>query len=143
MKKLIILFFITFLNYSYAQKNSKYIEVGFSSICCGTPSPQPLIDYIKNFQKQNKLKNFEIWKEDGLGYEGEYAMYIGIDQLKKRKKTIFLNEIKSISETFNKNRNNNQDGYINVSEDLISKENLIQKKEKPRNRFSKTSEFKY
>ncbi|MFC6267800.1 hypothetical protein [Frigoriflavimonas asaccharolytica] len=143
MKKLIILCLILMLSFSYGQKNLKYIEVGFSSICCGTPSSQPIIDYIKNFQKQNKLKNFEIWKESGLGYEGEYALYIGIDQLNKRKKALFLTELKSISETFNKNRNNNHDGYINIGEVLISKESIIKNKEKPRNRFSKTTVFKY
>ena len=131
------------MSYSYGQKNSKYIEISFSSICCGTPSSQALIDEIKKFQTEKKLNNFEIWVESGLGDEGEYSLYIGLNQLNNYKKEMFLKEINNISETFNNNRNNMHDGYINVGLKLISTEDLNQKKLKPRTKFSKISPFKY
>ena len=143
MKKAIILLCISLFSYSFGQENKEYLKIDFTSICCGTPSQQPLIDYIKDFQKQEKLKKFEIWRESELGYEGEFALYIGLDQLKKTKKIQFLNEVKNISESFNMQRNKNKDGYINVSEKLVLRDFINQKKKIPRNQFSKMMILKY
>ena len=86
MKKSILFIFILLFSISSAQQNEKFVRVDFSSICCGTPSEKPLLDYTKEFSQQNKLKKFEVWLETGLGYEGEFALFIGIDELNKTKK---------------------------------------------------------
>ncbi len=139
MRKLISIFFIFLFSLAFAQKNENYIRIDFSSICCGPPSEKPLVDFIENFRKENKLKDFEIWQETGLGHEGEYALYIGIDQLKckKKKKEKFITGMKTLINTFTEKRNNNQDGHINFREDLVKKEELIKKQKTPSNRFSK------
>lgn len=145
MRKLISIFFIFLFSLAFAQKNENYIRIDFSSICCGPPSEKPLVDFIEKFRQENKLKNFEIWQETGLGYEGEYALYIGIDQLKckKKKKEKFITGMKTLINTFTEKRNNNQDGHINFREELVKKEELIKKQKTPSNRFSKMLLYKH
>ncbi|MFP7655260.1 hypothetical protein [Chryseobacterium proteolyticum] len=86
MKKIAILFSIFCFSFFFSQKNQNYLQVGYASICCGTPSEDPVINYISKFQKKNKTKPFEIYKQSGLGREGEFNLYIGIDSLAKTKK---------------------------------------------------------
>ena len=145
MRKLISIFFIFLFSLAFAQKNENYIRIDFSSICCGPPSEKPLVDFIENFRQENKLKDFEIWQETGLGYEGEYALYIGIDQFKckKKKKEKFITGMKTLINTFTEKRNNNQDGHINFREELVKKEELIKKQKTPSNRFSKMLLYKH
>jgi len=73
MKELIQFVIITFIFnpiIAFSQTSKNYITVGYSSICCGTPSEKPIMDYVKKFEKKNKLKPFEMFLESGLGKEG-------------------------------------------------------------------------
>lgn len=36
---------------AFSQTNKSYIAIGYSSICCGTASPQAVINFVKNFEK--------------------------------------------------------------------------------------------
>lgn len=128
MKKSALIVFILLFFISNAQKNEKYVRIDFSSICCGTPSEKPLMDYIEKFRQQNKWKDFEIWEETGLGDEGEYALFVGIDALKCKKKKLLISGLKSIIANFERNRNNNHDGNLLLGEDLVAKEELIKKR---------------
>lgn len=137
MKKLLLLLFIFLFSVISAQKNEKYVRIDYSSICCGTPSEKPLMDYLKDFSQKNKLKSFEIWLETGLGYEGEFALFIGIDALKMKSKEKFILGLKSLVNDFESKRNINQDGNIRLSEEFFTKDFLIKRKNKPANQFSK------
>ncbi len=113
------------------------MRIDFSSICCGPPSDQPFINYLEEFRQKNKLKDFEIWLETGLGDEGEYALYIGVDRLNPKKENTFISGIKSIVNDFESSRNINQDGNIRFHDDLVKKDELIKKQNKRTNRYSK------
>ena len=137
MKKSIVLILSLLFSFYSAQKNEKYVRIDFSSICCGAPSEKPFLDYTKEFSQQNKLKKFEVWLETGLGYEGEFALFIGIDELNKTKKTKFISGLKALVDDFESKRNNNQDGNIRFHDDLVKKDELIKKQNKRTNRYSK------
>lgn len=114
MKKIIITVFLFSSVFFFSQKNQNYIQVSYSSICCGTPSTQPLMDYVKRFEKKNKLKSFEILQQGGLGREGEFNLYIGIDKLSKKKKATFLKGLQSALALQNEKRKKDSDGHVNL-----------------------------
>jgi len=85
MKKIISTIAVFSCAFFFAQKSENYIEIGYNSICCGTPSSAPVMNYIKSFQ--GKKNTLEIYRQSRLGREGEYKLFIGIDALSKSKKS--------------------------------------------------------
>lgn len=125
MKKILILSFLFYITLIFSQKNENYYKVSFSSICCGTPSQKPVSDFINSFQKKNKLKQLEVISKHGLGKEGEFAIYIGIDRLSKKQKLSFINGLNKVTQNQNKVRNENHDGFVNFdSKEIVKKEDL-------------------
>lgn len=144
MKLFVILAFLINTNYAISQTNESYIMLGYTSICCGTPTKKQVINYIKNFETQNKLLPFEIFIENGLGKEGEFAFYIGTDNLINTKLlNLFMNGLKITATEQNKQRSKNGGGFVNVYEKLIQKAILKSIKIKPRNRISSIKIFDY
>jgi hypothetical protein len=129
--------------FAFSQSNNFYVKIDYTSICCGTPSGDPIHSFYKKFQKENHLKKFEIYTESGLGKEGEFAMYIGIDGLNTIQKKTFLKKLKTIADNQNKTRNSNSDGYVSLNDKLVSKSELKEIKLKPRTRISSIKEYKY
>jgi len=132
MKNLILTLSIFCCTFVFAQKNENYIEIGYSSICCGTPSTDPVINYINQFQKKNKTKPFEILQHQGLGREGEFNLYISTSQLSQSQKTNFVKGLQSAISSQNIKRKENSDGTVNFQEtqtvtkgDLAKIKNLI------------------
>ena len=132
MKNLILTLSIFCCTFVFAQKSQNYIEISYSSICCGTPSTSPIITYINEFQKKNKIKNVEILQQQGLGREGEFNLYISTDQFSKIQKTNFLKGLQSAISSQNHRRNQNSDGIVNFDRsktvtkaDLTKIKNLI------------------
>lgn len=97
----------------FSQKSMSYLQISYGSICCGTPSTKPVTDYIKKFEKSNHLKAFEVLKQGGLGREGEFNLYIGIDRLGKKKKSTFIKGLQSAIASQNKKRKQDSDGTVN------------------------------
>ncbi|GEN71552.1 hypothetical protein CLA01_16240 [Chryseobacterium lathyri] len=89
-----------------------YVRISYGSICCGTPSTKPVMDYLKKFEKNNQLKAFEILKQGGLGREGEFTLYIGTDKLGKKQKTAFRKGLQSVITSQNRTRKQNSDGTV-------------------------------
>ena len=132
MKNLILTLSIFCSTFVFAQKNENYIEIGYSSICCGTPSTDPVINYINQFQKKYKTKPFEILQQQGLGREGEFNLYISTSQLSQSQKTNFVKGLQSAISSQNIKRKENSDGTVNFQEtktvtkkDLAKIKNLI------------------
>ena len=132
MKNLILTLSIFCCTFVFAQKNENYIEIGYSSICCGTPSTDPVINYINQFQKKYKTKPFEILQQQGLGREGEFNLYISTSQLSQSQKTNFVKGLQSAISSQNIKRKENSDGTVNFQEtktvtkkDLAKIKNLI------------------
>ncbi|SDI77119.1 hypothetical protein SAMN05421846_11357 [Chryseobacterium taeanense] len=108
-----------------AQKSEHYLQIGYASVCCGTPSEKPVMDYLTKFKQKNKVKNLEIYKQSGLGREGEYNLYIGTDGLSKTQKDTFIRGLKAAVDRQNNTRSKNSDGLVNFNEsEIITKADL-------------------
>ncbi|MFC5978046.1 hypothetical protein [Flavobacterium salmonis] len=141
--KLITIALVIIPVFAFSQKDKNYIIVGYSSICCGSPSEKPIMDYVKNFEKKNKLKPFEIFVEHGLGKEGEHAFYIGTDNLNTKLTKSFMDGLKIMATNQNKKRSKNGDGYVNVDNKLIPNSTLKSIKVKPKTSISSLEIYDY
>jgi len=112
MKKIIVTIALLSFGLFFSQKSQNYFEISYSSICCGTPSTGPVTSYLSQFQKKNKTKAFEVFQQPGLGREGEFNLYIGVDQLSKSQKTIFMKGLKTAISSQNTKRNESRDGIV-------------------------------
>ncbi|WP_294214981.1 hypothetical protein [uncultured Chryseobacterium sp.] len=115
MKKLLILSCIFSFATFFAQKSENYLQVGYASVCCGTPSEKPVMDYLNSFKKKNKVSTLEILKQSGLGREGEYNLYIGTDRLSGTQKTNLMKGLKAAIDVQNNSRKKESDGMVNFN----------------------------
>jgi len=126
MKKILLTIGLFSTVLFFAQKNENYLVVGYHSICCGTPSDQPVMNFINQFQKKNKVKNFEVYRQSGLGREGEFNLYIGTDKFSKTQKTQFVNGLKAAIDAQNRMKKPNRDGNVSFDEtEMIKKTELL------------------
>jgi len=112
MKKIVLATFLFCSAFFFSQKSMNYVRISYGSICCGTPSTKPVTDYLKKFEKSNKLRAFEILEQSGLGREGEFTLYIGTDRLNKKQKAAFKKGLESVITSQNKTRKQNSDGTV-------------------------------
>jgi hypothetical protein len=125
MKKVVLIIAIFGSTLFFAQKSQNYLQIGYASVCCGTPSEKPVMDYLTQFKQKNKVKNLEIYKQSGLGREGEYNLYIGTDGLSKTQKDNFIKGLKAAVDSQNNARSKNSDGMVNFNEsEIITKAGL-------------------
>ena len=89
MKKLVLTFGLFSSALFFGQKSAEFVQINYNSICCGTPSANPVINYIESFKKANKTQKVEVYKQSGLGREGEFRLYVGASCLPKAKRTKF------------------------------------------------------
>lgn len=121
MKKIVLTIAIFGCTLFFAQKSENYLQIGYASVCCGTPSDKPVMDYLTKFKQKNKVKSLEIYKQSGLGREGEYNLYIGTDGLSKTQKDNFIKGLKAAVNSQNNARRKNSDGMVNFNESEIIK----------------------
>jgi hypothetical protein len=121
MKKIIVTIALFSSVLFFAQKSENYLQVGYHSICCGTPSDKPVMDFISQFQKKNKIKSFETYRQSGLGREGEFNIYIGTDGFSKKQKVKFLEGLRAAVNSQNKTRKPNRDGNVTFDETQMVK----------------------
>lgn len=121
MKKILLTIGLFSTVLFFAQKNENYFVVGYHSICCGTPSDKQVMDFINTFRTKNKIKNFEVYRQNGLGREGEFKLYIGTDTFSKTQKTQFVNGLKAVIEAQNRMKKPNRDGDVSFNETEIIK----------------------
>jgi hypothetical protein len=96
-----ILFFISFcfiwISTKAQTKDSivRYpIVIQFQSVCCGVPSEEPLITFLKTFKRNNKIKKITAYKIGPLGREGEYNVGFKLTELNRAQKRSFIKKIK-------------------------------------------------
>lgn len=125
MKKIFLTLGIFSCVFFYAQKSENFYEISYNSICCGTPSTASVMNYIEAFKAKNKGKEIEVFRQSGLGREGEFRLYIGIDALSKSKKKKFVTGLEAAVNSQNNARNKSSDGTVNFqSTGLVKKEDL-------------------
>lgn len=128
---------------TFSQTNKNYIAISYSSICCGTPSEKPVMDFVKKTEKKLKLKPFEIFIENGLGKEGEHIFYIATDNLNANQLKSFWNDLKLTASNQNKLSSKNEKGSVNVEDKLISNATLKSIKANPKTRISSLKVYNY
>ncbi len=116
MKKLIVAIALFSSTFFFAQKSENYLQIGYSSVCCGMPSDKPVMDYLNRFQKKNRIKALEVYRQSGLGREGEYNLYVGTDRLSRTQKAKFITGLKSTINAQNNSRKKNSDGMVNFDQ---------------------------
>jgi len=121
MKKILLTIAVFACTLFFAQKSENYLSVGYASVCCGPPSDKPVRDFLSRFKSKNKLKNLEIYKQTGLGREGEYNLYIGTDFLSRTQKAGLIKGLKGAVETQNRARTKDSDGMVNFNEEKVVK----------------------
>lgn len=126
MKNIFLIFGLFFSTLFFAQKSENYLQIGFNSICCGPPSTEPVMNFIEKFQC--KKRPVEVFRQSGLGREGEFNLYLGIDALSNVKKKKFISGLDSVVKAQNNARNRNRDGIVNFnSSEILKKEELSRK----------------
>lgn len=125
MKKIVLIIGLFTSAVFFAQKSENYLQVGYHSICCGTPSSKPVMDFINQFQKKNKIKNFEVYRQSGLGREGEFNIYIGTDTFSRTQKTKFVEGLKAAINTQNQMKKPNRDGNVSFDETTTVKKQIF------------------
>lgn len=102
MKLSLIFFFVllayTTLNAQATTSNDSVnyaVVVSFGSMCCGTASDDFLKDFIKEFNRKNKVI-INVWQMSGCGREGEYKILFSLDKLKVTKKTKLIAALKKL-----------------------------------------------
>ncbi|MFC7348240.1 hypothetical protein ACFQO9_16095 [Chryseobacterium zhengzhouense] len=126
MKKIFLIFGVFVSTLFFAQKSENFYEISYNSICCGPPSTAPVINYIEGFQKKNKGKTVEVFRQSGLGREGEFKLFIGIDALSKSQKSKFLKGLEAAVNSQNSTKNQSSDGTVNFNSQPVRKESLKQ-----------------
>ncbi|MCT2406340.1 hypothetical protein NZD88_02075 [Chryseobacterium antibioticum] len=131
MKKVLLTLFMFCCTFLFSQKNLRYVEIYYGSICCGTASTEPVTDYLKQFEKKNKLKALEVLIQRSKGREGEFSLYIGVDKLNKKQQKLFMQGLSSAISIQNSKRNEYSDGTVNFdsavtfsNDDLKNRKNL-------------------
>lgn len=126
MKKTFLILSLVCFGFFSAQKSENYLEISYNSICCGTPSTDPVINYISVFQKKNKTKPFEIFRQPGLGREGEFKLFVGTDQLSPKMKAKFTSGLQNIINSQNKADSKISKGKIDFnSSETVKKATLL------------------
>lgn len=126
MKKIFLIFGVFVSTFFFAQKSENFYEISYNSICCGPPSTAPVMNYIETFQKKNKGKVVEIFRQSGLGREGEFKLFIGIDALSKSQRSKFIKGLETAVNSQNNAKNQGSDGNVDFNSQPVKKENLKQ-----------------
>jgi hypothetical protein len=83
-----------------AQQADTYpVIVSFNSMCCGVPSDTPLMNMIKSFKKQYKIKQVTADKIGPMGREGEYYLAFRLKEFSKAQKIKFIQQLKKAAAT--------------------------------------------
>lgn len=103
----------------YSQKNQKYLEISYASICCGPPSEKPVISFLKEFKKKNQIKSLEVLQQRGLGREGEFSLYVGTDYLSPNQKSRLIRGLMATVSNQNNKRAQDTSGMVNFDSTMM------------------------
>ena len=82
----------------YAQDGGRKfpLVVQFASFCCGVPSDTSIVNYVRRFKKNNKIKTISAYKVGPMGREGEYYLAFPLVELNKKQEKKFVAEIANV-----------------------------------------------
>ncbi len=94
----LVLFYSSFFVSAQVEQKKMYpLVIAFTSYGTGIPDKKPVIEFIRAFQKKNKIKKIKVDTIGPMGKEGEYNLALSLTELTKKQKTLFIQQIKKIS----------------------------------------------
>ncbi|SEP75432.1 hypothetical protein SAMN04488097_0540 [Epilithonimonas lactis] len=113
--KTIILFSILFSSMIFGQEKNQYADIYFSSKCCGTPSEEKLVSFLKNFKTQHKIKNIFVYNVCCRGEEGEYSIIIDMRSFSSNEKIKLKEGLKKTQLAYNEVYKKSREGSIMIT----------------------------
>ncbi|WP_154656796.1 hypothetical protein [Epilithonimonas tenax] len=113
--KTIILFSILFSYMMFGQEKNEFADIYFSSKCCGTPSEEKLVSFLKNFKTQHKIKNIFVYNICCLGEEGEYSIIIDMRNFSSNEKIKLKEGLKKTQLAYNEVYKKSAEGSIIIT----------------------------
>ena len=113
--KTIILFSILFSYMMFGQEKNEFADIYFSSKCCGTPSEEKLVTFLKNFKTQHKIKNIFVYNIFCLGEEGEYSIIIDMRNFSSNEKIKLKEGLKKTQLAYNEVYKKSAEGSIIIT----------------------------
>ena len=108
------------VKYSYVIK--------FNSQCCGVPDAAPLINAIKVFKKENKLKKITYFIISPMGKEGEYYIAFPLTELSKKQTALFIKQMDSSAESLKDKGSATTEQNMVIDKSTLSSRTTIIKK---------------
>jgi hypothetical protein len=65
-------------------------------MCCGVPGNEPLVNLIRSFKNQNKMKQIAVDSIGPMGREGEYYLAFRLKEFSAAQKIKFIEQLKKI-----------------------------------------------
>lgn len=100
--------------------NASVIVLEYTSICCGPPSEMPVLNYVRDFAKSNKMIKPFVYQKIGLGREGEFNLYITLEQVTAANFKPFMAGLQKTVSAQNAARDKSSGGHINFSEKRLN-----------------------
>jgi len=72
------------------------VVIRFTSECCGVPGNKPVIDFVKSFKKEYRIKKITAYKIGPLGREGEYDLAFTLKEMSSRRAKIFIDRLEKV-----------------------------------------------
>lgn len=91
----------------------------YTSICCGPPSEVPVLTYIRDFSKSNKMIKPFVYKKTGLGKEGEFNLYITLNEFTSSNLKTFLSGLQKTVAAQNSARDSSS-GYVKLYDNQLN-----------------------
>ena len=89
------------------------LVVSFQSECCGVPSEDPFIKYIRAFRKRNKIPKITAYHIGPMGKEGEYYLAFKLKELNRKLANKFVSGMKSVK------KDPKDKGLFSIEENMI------------------------
>lgn len=131
MKKVLLSASLFCSTFFFSQKNQNYLEIGYTSVCCGPASEKPVVNYLKEFKRKNQIRSLEILIQRGLGREGEFKLYVGTDFLTINQNKRLVRGLTAVVSNQNNNKKQEDIGIVFFNpadiahqEDLMNAKNL-------------------
>jgi hypothetical protein len=99
MKRLVAatLLFLALPFPALAQRLAAYpVVVSFNSMCCGVPDSKPVMDLIRSFKKQHKIKRISVDSIGPMGREGEYYLAFRLKEMSSSQRLKFIQQLKNV-----------------------------------------------
>lgn len=123
--------------------NTSVVVLKYTSICCGPPSEMPVLNYIRDFAKTHKMIKPFVYQKIGLGREGEFNLYITLNQFTSANLKPFLAGLQKTVSAQKSSRDKSSGGYVNLAEEQLNATDWQRLLDESKNSRSPISTYTY